>query len=156
MYNGTTLRARTTLQPQKGKINAFHSLHPIQSPITIHHNRHPGHKKATPQDSAYQPVRRANHQFIRTKIRLRKGDFDMKYTRQQFDETLRCFDVTIKVAKSKGAPVDFICTAYGMTACPRYCPRYSTVDTSRCDRPETADRWQSLKEQFIIENEPED
>ena len=80
----------------------------------------------------------------------------MKYTRSQFDATSKCFDETIKNAKEAGKPVHFACWEYGGAKCPYHCPMRRRDSTVQCLQKNTADRWQSLKEQFIIENEPED
>lgn len=77
----------------------------------------------------------------------------MKYTREQFIKTLQCFDITIKTANEVRHPVDFDCYPYHKKrACPHYCP----VVHGQCLEMLPANRWQSLKEQFIAEHEPKD
>lgn len=82
----------------------------------------------------------------------------MKYTREQFDAVIECFDSTIEFAEKIGT-VSFNCNPLfdAMEAsCRRYCPLYRKDSTDECMAAYDAHRWQSLKEQFIIENEPQD
>lgn len=87
-----------------------------------------------------------------------RGIYKMKYTRDQFDTVIECFDSTIEFADKIGT-VSFNCNPLFETmkaSCKRYCPLYRRDSTSECMAIYDAKRWQSLKEQFIIENEPED
>lgn len=82
----------------------------------------------------------------------------MKYTREQFDAVIECFDSTIAFAEKIGT-VSFDCNPlFGAmkASCRHYCPLYREDSTSECMAAYDARRWQSLKEQFIIENEPQD
>ena len=78
----------------------------------------------------------------------------MKYTRKQFDAVVECFDDTIYNAAVLGDS-HFICLSIYECRCPSYCPFYRERPFYCIGRYD-AHRWQSLKEQFIIENEPED
>ena len=82
----------------------------------------------------------------------------MKYTREQFDAVIECFDSTISFAEKIGT-VSFNCNPLfdAMEAsCRRYCPLYRKDSSSECLAFYDAQHWQSLKEQFITEHEPED
>ena len=82
----------------------------------------------------------------------------MKYTREQFDAVIECFDSTIEFAEKIGT-VSFNCNPlFDMTkaSCRRYCPLYRKDSTDECMAFYDARRWQSLKEQFIAEHEPQD
>lgn len=84
----------------------------------------------------------------------------MKYSIDQFDETLKCFDATIRAAEVFGSPIDFICTPYFGCAskgeCKHYCPFFEGRYCEECFTRHSAKYWQFAKEKFIIENEPED
>ena len=86
----------------------------------------------------------------------------MKYTQDQFKRVLECFDVSARVAALNGSST-FICMSLYDTIeksltepCKSYCPVYGNGITRECSTVHDAAYWQSLKEQFIIENEPQD
>ena len=83
----------------------------------------------------------------------------MKYSIDQFNETLKCFDATIRAAEFFGRPVDFVCIPYyGGTSkgeCKQYCPRFACKAFGGCFTRHSAKYWKFAKEKFIIENEPE-
>ena len=77
----------------------------------------------------------------------------MKYTHEQFDEVIECFDDTIDNAAVLGDS-HFICLSLHGRRCPSYCPNY-LERPSNCIGRHNAAYWQFAKEKFIIENEPE-
>ena len=82
----------------------------------------------------------------------------MTYTREQFDAIIECFDNTIAFAEKIGA-VSFECNKLfeAMDAsCSCYCPLYRKDSLNECLAFYDAQRWQSLKEQFIAEHQQQD
>ena len=82
----------------------------------------------------------------------------MKYTREQFDAIIECFDSTIAFAEEIGT-VSFNCNPLFdvmEASCRRHCPLYRKDSTDECVAIYDAQRWKALKEQFIAEHEPED
>ena len=87
----------------------------------------------------------------------------MKYTHKAYDEVIAAFDRTIKRAEMSNEPIFFNCldissitTKDGRRACPEYCPMWNWYEKD-CRSPRLpADRWQMVKEQFIINYEPQD
>ena len=76
----------------------------------------------------------------------------MKYTKEQFDAVIKCFDDTVDTAIVLGDS-HFICSSLHERACPSYCPCY-LGRPSNCIGRHDAAYWQFAKEKFIIENEP--
>lgn len=86
----------------------------------------------------------------------------MKYTKDQFKRVLECFDVSARIAASRGAST-FICMPLYDTfkdalfkPCKSYCPVYENGIMRECVTAHDAAYWQFAKEKFIIENEPQD
>ena len=85
----------------------------------------------------------------------------MKYTKDQFKRVLECFDVSARVAASRGSST-FICiplydtlTKGLIEPCKSYCPVYGNGIIRECMVAHDAAYWQFAKEKFIIENNPE-
>ena len=86
----------------------------------------------------------------------------MKYTKDQFERMLKCFDASVAVANSLGS-ASFICVPLYesfshacIEPCKSYCPAYGKGLIRECQVTHDAAYWQFAKEKFIIENEPED
>ena len=86
----------------------------------------------------------------------------MKYTKDQFERVLECFDASERLADLRGSS-SFICIPlYDSTfhacvePCKSYCPAYGSGLIRECSVSHDAAYWRFAKEKFIIENEPED
>ena len=87
----------------------------------------------------------------------------MKYTKDQFNRVLICFEDTTEVAKLFGKTC-FICfhlyddydALLKLKPCKKYCPFYNGLFVKECTVHHDAAYWQFAKEKFIIENEPQD
>lgn len=86
----------------------------------------------------------------------------MKYTNEQFERVLKCFDASATVANSLGSS-SFICIPLYdsfphacIEPCKSYCPVYGNGIIRECMDAHDAAYWQFAKEKFIVENEPED
>ena len=87
----------------------------------------------------------------------------MKYTRKAYDEVIAAFDRTIKRAEMSNKPIFFNCLAIppittkdGMRVCPEYCPMWNWYEKDCWSPRLPANQWQMVKEQFIINYEPQD
>lgn len=82
----------------------------------------------------------------------------MKYTRDQFDAVIECFDSTIEFAEKIGT-VSFNCNPMFdemEASCRHHCPLYREDSDDECIAFYDAQRWKSLKDRFISEHEPKD
>ena len=86
----------------------------------------------------------------------------MKYTKDQFERVLKCFEASERLAELRGSST-FICMPlYDTLAnsliepCKSYCPLYGSGLIRECSVTHDVAYWRFATEKFIIENEPQD